>query len=138
MKRRRFPPLTLIFHLICGQIEAQRGRGSFHEMTPVPFGSTGLVPIKSCFSELDKWVRRRLRCCYWKQWRRPCTRIAKLRRLGIREHEAVTHGVSSKGPWVMSASQAVHEALSVDYLAAAGLVSLLDLWSTLAPWKRIA
>ena len=101
-------------------------------------GYFGLVPIKSCFSELDKWVRRRLRCCYWKQWRGPRTRIAHLRKLGIREHEAVTHGVSSKGPWVMSASQAVHEALSVGYLAAAGLVSLSDLWSTLAPWKRTA
>jgi RNA-directed DNA polymerase len=101
-------------------------------------GYFGLVPIKSCFSELDQWVRRRLRCCYWKQWRGPRTRIAHLRKLGIREHEAVTHGVSSKGPWVLSASQAVHEALSVDYLATAGLVSLSDLWSTLAPWKRTA
>ena len=108
-------------------------------------GYFGLVPIKSCFSELDKWVRRRLRCCYWKQWRRPRTRIANLRKLGIREHEAVTHGVDSKGPWVLSASQAVHEAdqhsasvPAVDYFTAAGLVSLLDLWSTLAPWKRTA
>ena len=32
-------------------------------------GYFGLVPIRSCFSELDKWIRRRLRCCYWKQWR---------------------------------------------------------------------
>jgi RNA-directed DNA polymerase len=101
-------------------------------------GYFGLVPIKSYFSERDKWVRRRIRCCYWKQSKNPRTRIANLKRLGIREHEAVTHGVSSKGPWVMSASQAVHEALSVDYLAAAGLVSLRDLWSTLAPWKRTA
>jgi RNA-directed DNA polymerase len=101
-------------------------------------GYFGLVPIKSYFSELDKWVRRRIRCCYWKQWKNPRTRIKNLRRLGIRAFEAATHGASSKGPWVLSASQAVHQALSVDYLAAAGLVSLLDLWSRLAPWKRTA
>lgn len=101
-------------------------------------GYFGLVPIKSCFRELDKWVRRRIRSCYWKQWRNPRTRIANLRKLGIGEDEAVTHGVSSKGPWVMSASQAVHEALPVAYLSESGLVSLLDLWSKLAPWKRIA
>ncbi len=101
-------------------------------------GYFGLVPIKSCFSELDKWVRRRIRCCYWKHWRRPRTRIANLRKLGIREHEAVTHGASSKGPWVMSSSQAVHGALSRAYLAESGLVSLLDLWQKLAPWKRTA
>ena len=101
-------------------------------------GDFGLVPIQSYFSELDKWVRRRLRCGYGKQGRNPRTRIKNLRRLGIREHEAVTQGVSSKGPWVLSASQAVPESLSVDYLAESGLVSRFDLWSTLAPWKRIA
>ena len=59
-------------------------------------------------ARLDKWVRRRIRSCYWKQWRRPRTRIANLKKLRHpRKHEAVTHGVSSKGPWVMSASQAV-------------------------------
>ena len=28
-----------------------------------------LVPIKSFFSDLDKWVRRRIRMCIWKQWK---------------------------------------------------------------------
>jgi RNA-directed DNA polymerase len=97
-----------------------------------------LVPIKSFFSEMDKWVRRRLRSCYWKQWRRPRTRIANLRKLGIREKEAVTHGVSSKGPWVMSSSQAVHEALSVAFFKESGLVSLFDIWSKLAARERTA
>ena len=77
-------------------------------------------------------------CCYWKQWRRPRTRIANLRKLGIREHEAVTHGISSKGPWVMSSSQAVHEALSMDYLREQGLASLLEIWNKLAAKERTA
>jgi RNA-directed DNA polymerase len=97
-----------------------------------------VVPIKSFFGELDKWVRRRLRSCYWKQWKNPRTRIANLKCLGIREKEAVTHGVSSKGPWVMSASQAVHQALSVDHLTESGLANLSDLWHKLAARKRIA
>ena len=97
-----------------------------------------LVPIKSFFSEIDKWVRRRLRSCYWKQWKNPRTRIANLKKLGIREKEAVTHGVSSKGPWVMSSSQAVHEALSVESLQESGLASLLEIWSKLTAKKRIA
>jgi RNA-directed DNA polymerase len=97
-----------------------------------------IVPIKSFFSELDKWVRRRIRSCYWKQWRRPRTRVANLRQFGIREHEAVTHAISSKGPWGMSASQAVHQALSVDYLMASGLASLSEIWHKLAAKSRIA
>jgi len=101
-------------------------------------GYFGLVPIKSFFSELDKWVRRRLRSCYWKQWRHPRTRIANLRKLGTPEEEAVTHGVSSKGPWVMSASQAVHQALSVAFFTQEGLASLFTLWSQRAPKSRTA
>jgi RNA-directed DNA polymerase len=50
----------------------------------------------------------------------------------------VTHGISSKGPWVMSSSQAVHQALSVDYLSARGLASLLEIWMRLAAKKRTA
>ena len=49
-----------------------------------------IVPIVTPFRDYDKWIRRRIRACYWKQWRRKRTRIAKLRQLGIGEHEAVS------------------------------------------------
>jgi RNA-directed DNA polymerase len=97
-----------------------------------------LVPIKSFFSDLDKWVRRRIRMCIWKQWRRPRTRIAALRKLGIGEHEAITHGMSSKGPWVLSSSQAVHQALSTALLEERGLPSLLAIWTKLTAKSRTA
>jgi RNA-directed DNA polymerase len=97
-----------------------------------------IVPVVTPFREYDKWIRRRIRACYWKQWRRKRTRIAKLRQLGIREHEAVTHGCTSKGPWVMSSSQAVHAALSVEFLTGQGLVSLAECWQKLAAKFRTA
>ena len=101
-------------------------------------GYFSLVPLKSIFNKLDKWSRRRLRSCYWKQWRRPRTRIANMRKLGVREREAVTHGVSSKGPWVMSKTEAMHIAITIDYLRKAGLVSLEELWNKFAPKWRTA
>ena len=94
-----------------------------------------LVPIKTYFADFDKWVRRRIRSCYWKQWRSPRTRIANLRKLGVKADEAVTHGCSHKGPWTMSSSRAVHEALSLDYLAHEGLASLLTIWQKLTARK---
>ena len=97
-----------------------------------------LVPIQSFFRDLDKWVRRRIRMCIWKQWKNGRTRVAALMKLGIGEHEAWTHGMSSKGPWVLSSSQAVHQALSKALLEARGLPSLLGLWETLTARKRIA
>jgi RNA-directed DNA polymerase len=101
-------------------------------------GYFSLIPIHSFFASLDPWVRRRIRACYWKQWRRPKTRIANLRKRGIRTPEAVTHGISSKGPWRLSLSKAVHEALSNDYLAGQGLVSLLEIWQKLTARMRTA
>ncbi|MEZ6122889.1 MAG: hypothetical protein R3C49_06895 [Planctomycetaceae bacterium] len=61
-------------------------------------------------------IRRRIRACYWKQWRNVRARIANLRQLGVKKDEAVTHGCSRKGPWTLSSSKAVHEALSLDDL----------------------
>ncbi len=46
--------------------------------------------------ELDDWIRRRIRMCYWKQWRLVRTKIKNLLALGIRLKRAIQHAVSSK------------------------------------------
>ncbi|MEO2019817.1 MAG: group II intron maturase-specific domain-containing protein, partial [Fuerstiella sp.] len=48
---------------------------------------------KTLFRELDKWLRRRVRACYWKSWRLPNTKVRKLLQLGVRSEEAIGHGV---------------------------------------------
>ena len=101
-------------------------------------GYFGLSPIVTPFRNLDYWIRRRLRSCIWRSWRRARTRIRNLKRLGIAHVPAVLTGSSSKGPWRLSRSLAVKHALNNGYLAQLGLVSLLDLWQTLAPKLRTA
>ncbi len=93
---------------------------------------------KSLSRKLDKWLRRRLRACYWKQWRKPSARVRKLRQLGIRAKESYSHGNSRKGPWRMSGTLAVQMALTTQWLTDHGLVSLEDLWNKFAPRRRIA
>ena len=61
---------------------------------------------KTQLQYLDKWVRRRIRACYWRQWYRVRTRIRMLLKLGVRRDEAFSHGSSGRGPWVMSSSAA--------------------------------
>ncbi len=78
------------------------------------------------FGEFCDRVRRRIK---------PRIRIQNLLKLGIRKDEAVTHGISSEGPWVMSSSQAVHEALSLDYLQGQGLANLFTIWQKLTARK---
>ena len=69
--------------------------------------------------------------CIWVSWKNGRTRAANLMKLGVPEHEAYTHGMSSKGPWVLSSSQAVHQALSTALLEEWGLPSLLAIWTKL-------
>ena len=79
--------------------------------------------------ELDEWLRRRLRTCYWKQWRWPRTKISHLVSLGIDLKQAIIAGVSSKGPYCMSRTKVTQMAMSNQWLKEQGLVSINDQWS---------
>ncbi len=76
-----------------------------------------LVPIKSFFEELDKWVRRRIRSCYWKQWRKPSARIRNLMQLGLARNDAVPFGSCSRGAWFMSRCESVQSTLTNAHLS---------------------
>lgn len=77
---------------------------------------------------LDEWIRRRLRMCYLKQWRRPRTRIRNLIKLGTRTLTAVSLGLSSKGPYRLAKTLATHSGMTNKWLAEQGLVSVRELW----------
>jgi RNA-directed DNA polymerase len=78
--------------------------------------------------EIDKWIRRRVRMCYWTQWRRPRTRVRNLLKLGTPERYAISCGLSSKGPWRLSKSLGTQTGMTNKWLAEQGLVSVRDLW----------
>ena len=85
--------------------------------------------IANCYQlccDLDHWVRRRVRMAYWRQWRKPRTKVRSLMRLGVHVQAAVACGITSKGPWRSSKTPGINQALSNDYLEKAGLVSLRD------------
>ena len=77
---------------------------------------------------LDQWIRRRIRCCFIKQWRKPKTRYRNLVMLGVDRIKAASIAASSKGYYRVSKTYAVQQALNDSYLANLGLVSLKDLW----------
>ena len=101
-------------------------------------GYFSLEQRKSLSRDLDKWLRRRLRACYWKQWRKPSVRVRKLRELGIRRDQAYSHGNSRKGCWRMSGTLAVQMAFTTQWLTDQGMVSLEDQWNKSAPRRRNA
>ncbi len=78
--------------------------------------------------ELDHWLRRRVRMCYWKQWRRPRTRIRQLLALGTGRSHAILTGLSRKSYWHLSKTLATQTGMTNQWLAKQGLISIRDLW----------
>lgn len=76
------------------------------------------------FKELDSWIRRRLRMCLWKQWKRTRTRVRELRALGLKEDDVWSTALSSKGYWRLSLSPPLHKGLNNAYWHKLGLLSL--------------
>jgi RNA-directed DNA polymerase len=87
-------------------------------------GYYGFAEVTSPLRDLDKWIRRRLRCYHWKQWGRKGYR--ELRKRGISRDLAWNTAKSAHGPWRLSASPALAIALPARYFVALGLPSLVE------------
>jgi RNA-directed DNA polymerase len=85
-----------------------------------------LAQNKVVLEELDGWVRRRLRGLLWRQWRRPRTRAARLRALGVDAAAAWRTAYCGRGPWHSAGSRVANLALPARYFTQFGLLSLLD------------
>lgn len=100
-------------------------------------GYYALSEAKSAFEELEGWLRRRLRACVWKQWKRVRTRIRELRALGLPEWVAHEFANSRKGPWRMSGGP-MNRALGTAYWRAQGLLSLTECYESIRQSWRTA
>lgn len=83
-----------------------------------------LASAKNHCENFDKWIRRRLRMCLWKQWKRVRTRIRELRVLGVPEWACFVMANSRRGAWEMSRN--MNNALPTSFWEAKGLKSLLS------------
>ena len=69
---------------------------------------------------IDQWLRRRIRMCIWKSWKRIKTRVRNLIRCGIDKGKAYEWGNTSKGYWRIADSWILTRALPTDRLHTAG------------------
>jgi RNA-directed DNA polymerase len=84
-----------------------------------------LTESKGVLEELDSWMRRRLRCLLWRQWKRPATRARKLRALGLSAERARLSAGNGHGPWWNAGASHMNLMLPAKYFTTTGLVSLL-------------
>jgi RNA-directed DNA polymerase len=80
--------------------------------------------VPSPLQEVEKWIRRRLRCYLWKQWGRRGYR--ELKRRGVSVDLAWNTAKSAHGPWRLSQSPALTIALPAKYFRELGLPRLVN------------
>lgn len=102
-----------------------------HDLTVYMRGWINYFGIAQGFQkcvDFDSWIRRRLRMCYWKQWRKVRTKVRNLMRLGVSLDLAISSGMSSKSYWHSARTPGINYALTDKYLANQGYYSLKDRW----------
>ena len=112
----------------------RRGRGRsiarvIAEMTPVLRGWVvyfRLSQVRIRLEELDKWLRHRLRCILWRQWKRPWTRLRELVRRGLDRDHAARCAFNGRGSWWNAGAPHMNLAVPTSWLRRQGLLSLLD------------
>ena len=87
-------------------------------------GYFALADTKSIFEQLDGWIKRRLRMCLWKNWKKPSTKVRNLVQLGVPKWKAHEWGNTRKSYWRISKSPILHRTLGNSYWSHLGLKSL--------------
>ena len=77
---------------------------------------------------LDEWLRRRIRMCYWKQWRKTRTKVRNLLKLGTSKRTAILTALSRKGYWRLARTLATHTGMTNKWLAKQGLIFIKEMW----------
>lgn len=88
--------------------------------------------MKSRLSRIDEWLRRRIRMCIWKSWKRIKTRFKNLLRCGLKKEIAYMCANNSKGYWYMSSTLNLQQAMSIEKLRRAGYPCMMDYYRKVA------
>jgi len=83
-----------------------------------------LADAKWILKDMDEWIRRRLKMCIWKQWKRVRTRYSNLRKLGVPKHKALEYSNTRKGYWCISISPILTTTLNNQFFDGIKLKSL--------------
>lgn len=85
-----------------------------------------LAAVKNVFEELDGWLRRKLRCILWRQWKRPFTRAKNLMKRGLEKLRSWKSATNGHGAWWNAGASHMNEAFPKSFFDRQGLISLLD------------
>lgn len=85
-----------------------------------------LADMKGIARKLDEWTRRRIRMCYWKQWKKIKTKHDNLVKLGIENSKAWEFANTRKGYWRTSNSPILAKTFTNKRLSKKGYLSFTE------------
>jgi RNA-directed DNA polymerase len=91
----------------------------------------GIAEYYRPIPQIDEWIRRRIRMCYWKQWRYARTKVRNLLKLGTNKRHAILSALSRKSYWHLSRTFATQTGMTNKWLSEQGLISIKKLWSVI-------
>jgi RNA-directed DNA polymerase len=114
----------------------RKGRGRnigtvIQELNPVIRGWINyfkLSEVKTIFETLDEWIRRKLRCIQWRQWKRRYSRARNLIARGIKKDWSWNSVFMNRGSWWNAGSSHMNMAVRKEELRRLGIMSL---WETI-------
>jgi RNA-directed DNA polymerase len=112
------------------QLRRARGRSleqTISELTPLLRGWLQYfrhAETKKSFETVDAWLRRKLRCAVWRQWKRSKTRRQRLLERGVDPDLARRAASNGRGPWWNAAVGGMHHAFPNAFFTHLGLLSL--------------
>lgn len=88
-----------------------------------------LASMKILLRDTDEWLRHKIRCVYWKQWKKTRTKYKALVRLGISKDQAYQWANSRKAYWRLAGSPVLSCALNNNKLKELGWTMLSSQYS---------
>ena len=88
-----------------------------------------MADMKMLAKTLDEWLRRRIRMCFWKQWKKIRTKHDNILKLGIGKNKAWEYANTRKGYWRIANSPILARTLTNEYLKKIGFVSISERYS---------
>ncbi|KAA1172558.1 group II intron reverse transcriptase/maturase [Photorhabdus heterorhabditis] len=108
---------------------SQSVKATIDELTPVLRGWISyfrLTEVRGILEELDGWIRRKLRCQLWRQWKKPRTRAKLLQRAGLSKDRAKLSAYNNHGAWWNSGASHMNQAIKTAWFRGHGLISLVE------------
>ena len=95
-----------------------------------------LADMKSHLQSIDKWLRRRIRMCIWKYWKKIKTKFTNLVKCGIDKNKAWELANTRKNYWRTSRSPILQRAITNENLRQAGYPFLSDYYTYYSKFYR--